>query len=238
MTSFKIVLPIVFLMVALSACGGDEPATPSEAEVLLTSAAHTAEADLTRLAEALQATPTPSATVEVTLDASPTLPGTPPTSIATQPATSPPTSGCDNAGFVADVTVPDGTEYDPGATFTKTWELSNDGSCTWTEQYQLVYFDGDLMSGPSKQAFSPGTAVAPGQTLLISVELTAPNTPGSYIGYWLLQNTAGENFGVGGPSASFWVQIIVSGTAAASDTPGASDTATPVPATPTETAVP
>ena len=33
----------------------------------------------------------------------------------------------DWAGFIADVTVPDGTAFSPGATFTKTWRLKNIG---------------------------------------------------------------------------------------------------------------
>ena len=42
----------------------------------------------------------------------------------------------DRAQFVADVTVPDGTRYDPGATFTKTWRLRNIGTCTWTTSWK------------------------------------------------------------------------------------------------------
>ena len=49
----------------------------------------------------------------------------------------------DRAQFVADVTVPDGTRYDPGATFTKTWRLKNIGTCTWTTSYTLVFDSGD-----------------------------------------------------------------------------------------------
>ncbi len=45
----------------------------------------------------------------------------------------------DRAQFVADVTVPDGTRYDPGATFTKTWRLRNAGTCTWTTSYTMVF---------------------------------------------------------------------------------------------------
>jgi len=48
------------------------------------------------------------------------------------PATQPPPAGCDRAQFISDVTVPDGTTFAPGATFTKTWRLKNSGTCTWT----------------------------------------------------------------------------------------------------------
>ncbi len=46
---------------------------------------------------------------------------------------------CDWAQFVTDVTVPDGSIYPPGATFTKTWRLKNIGTCTWTPSYSMVY---------------------------------------------------------------------------------------------------
>jgi len=35
---------------------------------------------------------------------------------------------CDWAQFISDVTVPDGTKYEPGATFKKTWRLKNIGT--------------------------------------------------------------------------------------------------------------
>ena len=39
---------------------------------------------------------------------------------------------CDQAQFVSDLTVPDGSSFAPGATFTKTWRLKTIGTCTWT----------------------------------------------------------------------------------------------------------
>lgn len=47
-------------------------------------------------------------------------------------------SSCDWAQFITDVTVPDGTKYEPGETFEKTWRLKNIGTCTWTISYSLV----------------------------------------------------------------------------------------------------
>ena len=69
-----------------------------------------------------------------------TLPA--PLASATQPFTVTPSTGTpqdtaqysitgDAATFVSDVTVPDGTSFNPGDTFTKTWRLSNSGSTTW-----------------------------------------------------------------------------------------------------------
>ena len=68
----------------------------------------------------------------------------------------------DRAQFIADVTVPDGTRYDPGATFTKTWRLRNIGTCTWTTAYTMVFDSGTQMSSTASVAMPSN--VPPGQT--------------------------------------------------------------------------
>jgi len=51
-------------------------------------------------------------------------------------------------------------------------------------------------------------SVGPGQTVDLSVSMTAPNAPGTFIGYWELQDPSGAWFGIGsGYSHSFWVKI-------------------------------
>ena len=102
---------------------------------------------------------------------------------------------CDKVQFVADVTIPDGTNFPPGATFTKTWRLKNVGSCTWTTSYQLVFFSGEQMGAGSSVSFS--RTVAPGQVVGISVSLTAASSAGSHRGYWMFRNSSGINFGIG-----------------------------------------
>ena len=62
----------------------------------------------------------------VILRAGATPPPTPTPGTVT-PTPIPPAS-CDRAQFIADVTVPDGTNFVPGATFTKTWRLRNVGT--------------------------------------------------------------------------------------------------------------
>jgi hypothetical protein len=173
----------------------------------------------------------------------PTVTGTPPTATATSTApTSPPTvpaSSCDKAQFISDVTVPDGTTFAPGATFNKTWRLKNVGSCTWTTSYQLVFYSGAQMGGPSALTFPQ--SVAPGQTVDLTVTLIAPNTAGSYRGYWMFKNASGALFGIGTlANKPWWVDIRVSGTSAATFTPTVTTatltpTVTVTPGTPTET---
>jgi hypothetical protein len=103
----------------------------------------------------------------------------------------------DDSEFVEDVTVPDGTEFSPGETFTKTWRLRNDGTCTWTTAYMFY----DIYSGvPETRISAPESInipheVAPGETVDLSVEMTAPDEPGEYTSPWRLANPGGGAFG-------------------------------------------
>src|SRR5512134_3517432 len=116
----------------------------------------------------------------------------------------------DRAQFIADVTVPDGTRYDPGATFTKTWRLRNIGTCTWTTSYTMVFDSGTQMGSTTSVNLPSNTA--PGGTVDVSVNMTAPNAAGHYIGYWKFKNANGVIFGIGvNANRAWWVEINVVG---------------------------
>jgi uncharacterized protein YkwD len=120
----------------------------------------------------------------------------------------------DQAVFIKDVTVPDGTFFDPGIKFTKTWQVKNSGTCTWNG-YSLVFAQGDMMNGPLTSPLPPA---APGDTIDISLELTAPQRTGLQTGNWIFQNAAGERFGIGVPATGMvWAQIQVDSFPAATD---------------------
>src|SRR5574342_488316 len=172
----------LWFALAFGACSlpsnSQEPEGPG---AVLTAAAQTVEANLTQLAAqsspivAIQPTST-------TVPATNTSPAVSP--VVASPTSSAPavtaTSDCDNADFVTDVTIPDGTVLDPGEEFTKTWRLKNAGTCSWTPSYAVVFSNGDSMSGPATQALTAN--VNPGQTVDISLNLKAPSTPGNYTG--------------------------------------------------------
>jgi hypothetical protein len=204
----KLITIILLLAPFLSACNlpasTQEPAGPW---AILTAAAQTVEANLTQLA--IQNTPTvsvqPTSTADVATATSAVIsPAAPSSTSDASGATA--ASDCDDADFVADVTIPDGTVLDAGESFTKTWRLKNAGTCSWTPSYSVVFSDGDSMGGPATQAFT--TTVNPGQTVDISINLKAPSTPGTYIGNWKLRNAAGVTF------ATFYVDIKVGGSGA------------------------
>jgi hypothetical protein len=130
---------------------------------------------------------------------------TPPTqtSIPTNdPFQSTPTeTPCDNAIWVADVTVPDGTEMTPGQDFVKTWKVRNTGSCTWGTGYTAIFAYGEKMSGVAEPLTG---AVAPGEETEISVRLQAPTNTGEYSSVWRMANASNVPFG-----ENFFVLIVV-----------------------------
>jgi hypothetical protein len=185
----------------------------------------------------------PTATLRPTSKSFPTLIATQiPTAVIPQvTATTGGTPGIDSAEFVTDVTVPDGAAMGSGQAFTKTWRLRNNGTSIWTTAYALVFSQGTQMGAPSSSPLAK--EVRPGETIDISVNLTAPTAKGTYTGNFMLRNSAGKLFGVGkGATGTIYVLINVStsgsqvtpaGTVGPSPTPG---TITPVTGGPTITA--
>lgn len=119
-----------------------------------------------------------------------------------------PAGVCDQFTFLSDVTVPDGTTLDPGESFDKIWQVQNTGTCTWTPDYQIIFFSGEKMEGAD--ATPIGMTVEPGQTADLVVHLRAPSNGNTYRGYWLLRTPSGQMFGMGPDSREpIWVEIQV-----------------------------
>ena len=202
-TSRRVILPALLLiaLAALAACNFPGPATTPDLGA--TSAAQTLSAQLTSIAQPQATTPAPPTAIPVTPTTAPS-----PTTAATFTATAT-TIPCDRAGQILDITYPDGSDLAPGAGFVKTWRIRNTGSCTWTSAYALVFDHGDSMGSPPSIQLTTGT-VAPGQTVDVSVSLTAPAAAGTYRGYYRLRNSSGVIFGTDpGANTAFWVEIEV-----------------------------
>ncbi|MGQ9718102.1 MAG: NBR1-Ig-like domain-containing protein, partial [Anaerolineae bacterium] len=147
-------------------------------------------------------TATPEPTAAVTAMTTPTA--APPASVSPTEVPSEPTTaaGCTlGARWVADVTVPDNTEFAPGTAFVKTWRVRNSGTCNWEPGTKLVFVSGDGMGGPGSV---DAPALAAGAQTDVSVSLVAPASPGTYRGNWQFQAPDGTRFG-----ATMWVQIVV-----------------------------
>jgi hypothetical protein len=176
-----------------------------------------AEASATLAPEATATPAEAAASASAVVGDTPTSP--PPAASATPGAL-----GTNLAEFVADVTVPDGSDFTPGEAFVKTWQLRNAGTATWTSDYALVFVRGAQMGSPASVPL-PGS-VPPGQTVDISVDLVAPTALGDHIGFWLLRTAAGQLFGLGAEANQpVYVQIDVvaapGATAPPAGTPGA-----------------
>lgn len=119
---------------------------------------------------------------------------------------------CDSAQFVSDLSYPDGTSVAPGSTFVKKWRLANNGTCTWSTAYRVVWVGGDRMGSSSVNI---PVNVPPGQMVDISISLTAPTSVGHFKSLWKLSNASSAQFGIGSTSSeSFWVDINVVDTSA------------------------
>lgn len=185
--SLSLTVALVIVIAAALACNAPASPTPSP-ELYLT---------LTRL-HTPQSSPTPP-------PPSPTVTHTP------FPDVSGP-GGCTlNAAFVADVTIPDNTEFAPGESFTKVWRMHNTGTCAWDEGTQLVFVSGELMDASRTVEIPP---VAPDAKADVSVEMVTPTTPGTYRSTWQLQSPDGTPFGT-----QVYVQIVVPAPATQTPTP-------------------
>ncbi|MFZ3070812.1 MAG: NBR1-Ig-like domain-containing protein, partial [Anaerolineaceae bacterium] len=154
-----------------------------------------------------------------------------PTPTPTQTPTALPTSSsCTMAAtLLQDVTIPPGMLLEPGASFIKTWQVENSGSCRW-EDYRLVFLNGNLLGGTSPTSIA---LVEPGATVELSLSLLAPGYQGTYEGIWRIQAANGRLFG---PDLIYQIRIPQpTPTRTATLTPTSTPTST---FTPTRTATP
>lgn len=201
------IIGVLFLLVMLSACNMPSRVDPtatlnSETQVALTLTANAL------ISQTPSTTPETVTTATYTPSPTATLPSTPTQTSTPEPPTTTPIP-CNLAQFVKDVTVPDGTEFEPGQDYTKTWRLKNIGSCPWTSAYDMIFSSGDSMGGPAAVQLTSGT-VPSGGTVDVSVNLVAPDDEGTYRGNWKLRDGEDQVFGISSTSSGeFWVEIKV-----------------------------
>jgi hypothetical protein len=216
------ILLYILLVVGLSACDGTDTEQTPTAEISMDDI-HTAVV-ITLTADAANFSPTPQPTSTEVPTSTQVPSQTPVQKTATlagisqgiiYSSGSSTANGCYDAVYVSDVTIPDGTEFAPGESFTKTWSLSNSGTCSWDDDFELVFVSGEDMDGEDTEI---GDDVSMGYSISISVDMVAPTTEGTYYGYWRMADASGNLFG-----GTIYVMIVVT------------DDASTITATPTAT---
>lgn len=207
---FKIIIGLLLWTLILTGCSAATSVNEITAtrEDPGTSIAQTVAAELTRVSQQATSTPFPATPTPLDMTATPAPTETPlPTETPVPIPTSIPIP-CNRALFVEDIRVKDGTVFTPGDSFIKTWRLQNTGVCVWTPDYALVFVEGDQMNASS--VIPLPAYVFPGETIDLSVSLTAPEKIGEYRSEWQLRSAKGLIFGVGNEGQnSIWVDIAV-----------------------------
>ena len=226
----RIYLLLAFvLVVGWAACAVETQTTPEnlaptvDIEALKQDIVSTVVSEITQeaaLSEAMQPTSTPTAVPEPTeVPTEVVEPTVAPTEVVVptntpQPAPTATTAvsnsatGCVYVARFVSQTVADGTSYDPDTTFTKTWQVMNNGSCSWDNDYKIFFSSGDQLDGPDSTSFNTGT-VMPGETVTLTLKLKSPSEDGTYTGYWMLKTDMGEVFGIGTSAKALSVSIVV-----------------------------
>jgi hypothetical protein len=190
----------------LAACAPKETPMPTpDVGAIQTAAAQTVMADILATQSAQAAlTPLASPTAEATQPAAetPTVTVTLTVGVLSTPGLLGTPGLCDDAVYVSDGPVLDGSIMTPGQEFLKTWKVRNTGDCTWGAGYTVVYGGyNDKMSGvPAALA----TTVIPNQEVDVSVQFKAPTKAGEYLSAWRMANPSGYAFG-----EFFFIKIIV-----------------------------
>ncbi len=94
--------------------------------------------------------------------------------------------------FLADETIPDGTQVQPGQALAKAWRVKNTGTCPWGAGYTLQFLRGEPMGATSPQPLVP---TRPGAEAVIRIDFVAPETPGIHTSVWQAVSPQGQAFG-------------------------------------------
>ena len=179
--TFLIAVMVIMVSISLSACNmpGSSISVAEQTAIIERSVAETVAAGTVETIDpggedpsVITDTPDPGPSDTPTLTPEPDIPTPSDTPIP-----------CNLGRFITDITIPDGTVFEPGIVFTKTWRLRNVGSCAWTSGYDIVFSGGDAMDAPGSVQLTSGT-VDPGQSVDVSVDFTlSPSSSVLITGY-------------------------------------------------------
>ena len=188
-----LILVLIFVFVSVA-----KPVNPINGEPV-------AQANVTSFVQQYTETTVPTQPPTIT-----TQPPTATTMVATTPSSTSVSSLPQDVVHFVSETYPDGTNVAPGTTLTKTWTLQNTGTITWTTSYSLVMTEASYPLGESvdhPSVISIPHDVKTGETVEISVNITAPKTDSIYEVHYKLKN-ANEQF-VLGDGQEVWFKLAV-----------------------------
>lgn len=176
------------ICILIGACGGKQTETPGY-EAIQTVIGATVSSAMTQTARSAPAitpatpgTPAPPPTI---------LPPVSVTPLSTQPTATP--LGCHKLKYLKDVTIPDNSILAAGQTFTKTWLVQNNGTCTWEAGFKLAFLSGEQMGASS---LTLSKTVSPGSQVELSVVMVVPpDKSGKLTGIWKMTTSSGGYFG-------------------------------------------
>lgn len=120
----------------------------------------------------------------------PILPTSAATVLPPQPTATLPCS--DLLTYISDLTIPDGSIIQPGASIDKRWEVENSGSCNWEAGYTLRLIAGEELGAGSQQALVPARS---GTRAVIRILFQSPQEEGNYRSAWQAFNPQDQPFG-------------------------------------------
>jgi hypothetical protein len=97
----------------------------------------------------------------------------------------------------------------PGESLDKRWEVQNNGTCNWNQDYRVKLIAGPGMGIPIQRALIPALS---GTEVIIRMVLIAPDEPGNYRSAW--QAYGPQDIPFGDP---FFIDIVVSGPESGTD---------------------
>jgi hypothetical protein len=188
-TIISVAVMVVFLF-ALSACNIPAPSATPDVNAAYTQVAQTFEARRTREAQLTpSASPSPSPTrTATTAPATITAtPGTPTSTVPMRTNTQPATNSADRCTYIGQ-NIADNSSFLPGAPVAINWTLKNTGTNTWSTEYTIRFYAGDIMGGTAQSKLTK--EVKPDENYDVSMALIAPLTPDTYNTVWVVTSPA------------------------------------------------
>jgi len=214
---------VLLSLLWVTACSSQAPTTTPTPDLdpLRTEVAATVWAEVTQaILLTPSSTPLPSPTATTLPTATLARSATPTASATAALITGTPGAGTVNQAQWVSQSVADDSVFAPGEPFSMTWTIKNAGTSTWTAGYMLRFFSGNAFGAPNENLI--GQDVLPGGTIDITIQMTAPTTPGDYRSDWVMATDSRGNFREG---VFLKISVVTPATATTTPTP----TLTPTP---------